>query len=91
MPCNKCGECCKRLILSGSEYDREIVQMKQGYLGEIKYKGEVYHILYKPCIYLKNDNTCDIQDTKPEACRKFPGEAYSEFWKLIIPRCGELK
>jgi uncharacterized protein len=86
--CKQCGICCRTLIVSDNV--DEIIQLRQGFKGKLKFKGETYYILDVPCIYLTRDNKCSIYDKRPELCSKFPGPAFSEFWKIINPKCGML-
>jgi len=85
--CKACGKCC-RIFVTSEAYDEETLKLKRGYIGEVKYKGDTYHIFDLPCVYLNSDNKCTIYDNRPEACLKFPGPAFSGFWKLVNPKCG---
>jgi len=88
--CDKCGKCCKTLVVSDS-CDEETISMKKGYKGKLKYKGDTYYVLDVPCVYLSEITlTCSIYKDRPEMCRKFPGP-YSDFWKNINPKCSMLE
>ena len=88
--CKQCGKCCRTFVTSEA-YDLETLRLKTGYLGQVKYKEEIYHIFDLPCIYLGRDNKCKIYDERPEACKKFPGPAFSDFWKIVHPNCGKCR
>ena len=92
MTCKQCGKCCNTLILPALEYDEEIIKMREGFVGKVKFKGDTYFVLNAKCTYLNSStNKCGIYRDRPDECKKFPGLTFSEFWKLINPKCGELK
>ena len=88
--CKSCGKCCRTFVTSEA-YDEEALRLKRGYKGKVKYKGDTYHIFDLPCIYIDKNNKCMIYDERPKGCRNFPGPAFSEFWKLINPKCGMIE
>ena len=52
MTCKQCGKCCNTLILPALEYDEEIIKMREGFVGKVKFKGDTYFVLNAKCTYL---------------------------------------
>lgn len=72
--------------------DEETIAMRKGYAGKVKYKGEDYYIFNIPCVYLcEVTGRCSIYKDRPELCKRFPGKGFSDFWKLVNPKCGLLE
>lgn len=56
MPCKKCGHCCEKLYIE----DKIAISIATRSL-----------VLTSPCPYLNWKKECDIQDKKPNYCRKW--------------------
>lgn len=86
--CLSCANCCKSSppIITSSDIKRiskylniSPKQFKRQYVLE-DVDGEMSFNLV-PCRFLNDDNSCQIYDIRPEACRRFPHTDEKEFQK----------
>ncbi len=104
--CLSCANCCKSsppiIILSdikriSKHLNISPKQFKRQYILE-DINGEMsFNIV--PCRFLNDDNSCQIYDIRPEACRRFPHTDEKEFTKraqlnlkntLVCPAAAEI-
>ena len=76
--CNKCRNCCREYSASFEEKEIGAVanflkmaeeEFKDKYIKEDF--GE-YQLNVRPCCFLKDDGSCEIEACKPENCRDYP-------------------
>ena len=98
--CNRCGNCCRDFIIdinvSGTT-DFEFTDYLRWINGHVdvradikSFKGRTAELrINSPCKYLveNSDGTwgCAIQDEKPEICKRYPEEEYTD---EIGKKCG---
>lgn len=74
--CQRCGKCCKVVLLEiphlPSEDDQNLYMMR----GIIR-KDKTLAIPCK-CMHLGDDNLCKIYKNRPNVCRKFTCEGFDE-------------
>lgn len=78
--CHKCGSCCRYLefALENKAINLEFYKVRGVTLHE--YDDHIVVCVPHVCGHLRIDNTCDIHETKPEACKQWPQwyEGYPE-------------
>ena len=79
--CCKCSNCCRAYSVMLNDDDIEAIsrhlgQSKQDFIKENLEKSDfdenAYKINKQPCIFLRDDGKCSIQEVKPEECKGFP-------------------
>jgi len=84
--CLKCGNCCKTIkpILKKTDIknisnhlDIPIKALKTNYLDLDEDGDWTFNAL--PCPFLGDNNVCEIYESRPKACRKFPHTSKSGF------------
>ena len=74
--------CCKNksFTATAQEHDTIIAKGYPDHFAKVTLsdKGEFYVLDYERsrCSYLADDNTCTIEDSKPDTCRAYPARAY---------------
>jgi hypothetical protein len=81
--CSQCRNCCKEYQAS---FEKEEIDAAAAFLGlteaeftgryMIEHYGE-YMIQMKPCCFLDEDGSCELEACKPASCRNFPYTACS--------------
>ena len=79
MDCLNCANCCKTTspIFRNADINRlaKHLRMKSGAFTE-KYlrldEEQDYVLKTAPCTFLNSDNTCQVYDSRPLACREYP-------------------
>lgn len=72
--CNQCGECCRIVVkLTNNEIKAIKEKSYKDFLVKDPIKGKDYTLkrVSGNCVFLK-DNKCEIYETRPETCRKYP-------------------
>ena len=79
MDCLSCANCCKTTspIFRDADINRlaKYLKMKSGAFAEkhLKLDEDNDYVLQKsPCSFLNEDNTCQVYDVRPLACREYP-------------------
>ena len=79
MDCLTCANCCKTTspIFRNADINRlsKHLRMKSGAFTEkyLKLDDDDDYVLQKsPCSFLDDDNTCQVYDARPLACREYP-------------------
>ncbi|MDR3594428.1 YkgJ family cysteine cluster protein [Clostridium sp.] len=76
--CSKCRNCCKEYSASFEEHELATVadflkisekEFRNNYIEEEL--GE-YQLKKRPCCFLKEDGSCEIEVCKPESCQGYP-------------------
>lgn len=87
--CLDCANCCKTTspIFTNRDISRisKYLKMKQS-----KFVSKYLHLdsdndfvlNSSPCIFLANDNICNIYDVRPKACREYPHTNRKDFHKI---------
>ena len=70
--CIKCGACCKSLIIPVNIYTKDDAEFFQARGFKVKEKSTMFLNFPRRCPHLKDNNECDIYDTRPKACRDYP-------------------
>jgi Fe-S-cluster containining protein len=81
-PCQKCGTCCKYLVMHPSwfNYDLKHIEIRGGKI----INGKIF--FYHPCKELTLDNLCGIYETRPRLCRPDYETHYAELKVLGCQR-----
>lgn len=84
--CLDCANCCKTIPAMVSKTDSKRISK---YLGLKEKEFEKQYLTrdddqdwvmkVSPCVFLAEDNTCDIYDVRPKACRQYPHTNDLEF------------
>lgn len=101
--CKCCGKCCYLTTYAG-EYQFGSAKEFDDYLVTFGIDQQVYNKYYiypdlksgtivyhndKRCPHLNENNQCEIYDTRPRVCRRFPNTvADLKHIKENIPECG---
>ena len=88
MTCNRCGICCRTIVMEIAEKDMRQMGFKENCRGFIKHDGKIFAIIDAPCKHYVNGR-CKIYDRRPEQCKTFPSNC-KEQWAKINPSCGML-
>lgn len=79
MDCLNCANCCKTTspIFRNADINRlaKYLRMKSGAFTEkyLRLDSDDDYVLKKsPCSFLDEDNTCQVYDVRPLACREYP-------------------
>ncbi len=79
MDCLSCANCCKTTspIFRDADINRiaKYLRMKSGAFTEkyLQLDGDNDYVLQQsPCSFLNEDNTCQVYDVRPLACREYP-------------------
>jgi Fe-S-cluster containining protein len=91
--CQRCGNCCRWpgfVIVSGKEIDRmadfkgmDPEDFLEKYV-EVTPDGESLTLIMKKddsCIFLGENNTCKVNEVKPNQCGDFPNQWYFDGWQ----------
>lgn len=88
--CLACAECCKKI--SPIIYQHDLLRLAKSFKMSIDGFCEKYlkvdrdgDYVFKaaPCPFLGADNTCDVYDDRPTACRDYPHTDRRRFHQLI--------
>ena len=87
--CLECANCCKTTspIFTNRDISRisKYLKMKQSNFVS-KYlhldSDNDYILNSSPCIFLANDNTCNIYNVRPKACSEYPHTNRKDFHKI---------
>lgn len=88
--CLECAACCKKI--SPILYQHDLLRLAKSFKLSIdgfceKYlqvdKDGDYVFKLTPCPFLGADNTCDVYDDRPTACRDYPHTDRRRFHQLI--------
>lgn len=88
--CLVCANCCKTSspIIINKDVERisAHLRMKAGDF-VVKYlridEDEDYVFQQTPCIFLNEDNTCQIYDIRPKACREYPHTNRKNMYEIL--------
>lgn len=97
--CSSCAECCigTDIRLTSEDIERWKKENRLDILLSIgSLMGESRQLIKKKnsndCIFLQEDNSCKIHDTKPEICKRFPSSlAQAELFNCKLIGHIELK
>jgi uncharacterized protein len=76
--CTKCRNCCKEYSASFKVNELDLVSAflkmteKDFTAKYIEEEFGSYQLNVKPCCFLKEDGTCEIETCKPDSCRDYP-------------------
>lgn len=84
--CNKCGACCKYIMLSLGNNAYQMDYTKN-FGKQIKIDNQIHIMIPQRCKQLTKDNKCKIHKTRPHACRQFPWPTDSTY-RAIEDVCG---
>ena len=77
--CTTCGNCCKVLktTLGNEDIDRiaqHLHMSVEDFIEKYATKNTegLYEVKHAPCSFLRNDNTCQIYEVRPEECKGYP-------------------
>jgi Fe-S-cluster containining protein len=76
MSCQQCGECCRWIGFSYGKMPQVAIDFYETRGFKVVNRGHDIQTIYLPsvCPHLQEDNTCGIQDTKPEVCKNSRGD-----------------
>ncbi len=84
--CLQCANCCKSIPPIVNRTDRQriakylgmkVTEFQEQYL---KVDGDDDYVMNStPCTFLEEDNSCQIYDVRPKACRQYPHTDGNEF------------
>lgn len=76
--CHRCGICCtvSHIYLQQVGFDRKWVEGRQGTI-----RGNDVYIPSR-CKWLTKDNRCEVQESKPEWCKKWPLQVGPQPWLI---------
>jgi len=88
--CLKCANCCKTTspIFIHSDIERISKKLRMPVLDftkqYLRIDGDGDHVLQtSPCVFLAEDNTCDIYDYRPRACREYPHTDRKRMYQIM--------
>jgi Fe-S-cluster containining protein len=86
--CRKCGTCCKYLEFTLNKSDVNVEFYKARGVTVYEYDDHIVVIVDSVCRHLNDDNTCNIHDEKPGACKIWP-QWYEGYPESCIYGIGE--
>ncbi|MDN4166278.1 YkgJ family cysteine cluster protein [Cytophagales bacterium LB-30] len=88
--CLACANCCKTTspIFIPSDIDRlaKTLGMKPGQFIDAYLKvdeDQDYVLKSSPCTFLNEDNTCQVYEDRPRACREYPHTDRKKMYQLL--------
>lgn len=88
--CLKCAHCCKTIspIIYESDISRickqqkiSIHEFKEKYI-KMDVEGD-YVFNKQPCPFLNEDNSCEVYENRPKACRDYPHTNQDRFYQVM--------
>ena len=87
--CLQCANCCKTTSPIFTEIDVERIAkfMKMKYVDFVKeyliVDEDNFMVLQQaPCSFLNEDNSCNIYDVRPKACKEYPHTNRKKFYQI---------
>ena len=87
--CLQCGNCCKTTSPIFTEIDIERIskhlKMKPvNFISEyLRVDEDNFYVLQEaPCSFLNEDNSCNIYDVRPKACKEYPHTNRKKFYQI---------
>jgi Fe-S-cluster containining protein len=87
--CLQCANCCKTTSPIFTEIDVERIAkyLKMKYVDFVKeyliVDEDNFMVLQQaPCSFLNDDNSCNIYDVRPKACREYPHTNRKKFYQI---------
>lgn len=88
--CLKCANCCKTTspIFIHSDIERISKKLRMSVFDFTKQYLRIdddgdYVLQSSPCAFLAEDNTCDIYDQRPRACREYPHTDRKRMYQIM--------
>ena len=88
--CTKCRNCCKEYAPTLPENEIVAVALhfnmqKEDFINQfMEFKNGEHYVKGSPCRFLNEDNSCQIEDCKPQCCKDYPHTNKPErLWSLL--------